>query len=130
MFTITVRDRFTSFLRLAPPDKFDGYDIYHNYAIEVAVSGAAVDEQGYLLNIDDLSENLSDLVSDWDGSLLNDFDEFADVNPTLELVARIACEILAETLEDEGLNEIRVTVWESEIDPAPGPSASYRMDLE
>jgi 6-pyruvoyl-tetrahydropterin synthase len=129
MYTVTARDKFTSFLSLAPPEESDGFDIYHNYLIEVAVSGETLSEQGYLIDIEDLRDELGELVATWDGALLNEFVEFESINPTLETVARVACDILAESLQGKELNNIVVTVWENELDPAPGPSASYRMSL-
>ncbi len=129
MFNVTARDKFTSFISLGSSGETEGFDIYHNYLIEVAVSGGTLNEQGQLLDNEDLRDELGELAATWDGALLNDFVEFEQTHPTLEQVARVACEILADTLEDENLNSIMVTVWENEVDPAPGPSASYRKLL-
>ncbi len=39
MYTVTARDKFTSFLSLAPPEESEGFDIYHNYLIEQLTFG-------------------------------------------------------------------------------------------
>ncbi|HEX05030.1 MAG TPA: hypothetical protein ENH10_07745, partial [Bacteroidetes bacterium] len=72
MYSISIRERFTSFLRLENSADDEGYDLYHNYLMEVVVSGEELDERGYLHNMDDLREELGELVVKWDGALLND----------------------------------------------------------
>lgn len=129
MHTISVRDKFTSFLSLAPPSEDDGYDIYHNYVIEISISGDTLSDDGYLFDINDLQEILAEEVDRWDGILLNELPEFEDKNPTLEVFAQVACVRIVAQIETDGLHELKVTLWESEVDPPPGPSASYAIDL-
>lgn len=136
-YTVRVRREFTGRVHLegvsGEPER------KHDYIIEAALTGDRVDEHGFLLDITVLEARLDELVNRWKASpdpqnpqrtmRLNDLPEFTGHNPTLETAARVAAQNLRETVPVERVREISVTLWESEVPPAPGPSATYRLNL-
>jgi 6-pyruvoyltetrahydropterin/6-carboxytetrahydropterin synthase len=54
---------------------------------------------------------------------LNDFPEFAGLNPSLEHFARILCTALDERVKASNLSAIQVVLWEHE-----NAWASYRVE--
>ena len=99
----------------------------HDYLVEARVEGDVPDERGFLMDITLLEAALGALLHPWNGRLLNDMPEFTTMNPTLETVARVVALQLAGSLPRERLTALQVTLWESEKQPYPGPSAGFRV---
>lgn len=130
MYFVTVRKEFSADIQLTSSEPRGGGSIrHHNYILEVRVEGDATDDAGYLLDITRLENLLDGTLAGWEGRLLNELPEFSGENPTLESVARLTCSQLAKRFTTKRLNAIQVTLWESEKEPYPGPSAGYRTLL-
>lgn len=71
----------------------------HNYVLEVTLRGA-LDSNGEVLDVGTFDRTVKESVIDrWDHKNLNeDLDEFRDVNPTAEEIARIAWERIRAAL--------------------------------
>jgi 6-pyruvoyltetrahydropterin/6-carboxytetrahydropterin synthase len=84
----------------------------HQYGIEVRYDGPELDEHGFLVDIDEVQRGLDGVVSRYRDQTLNDFPEFAGLNPSVEHFARILCDTLA--IDRPNLSAIEVTVWEDD----------------
>ncbi|HEX2171652.1 MAG TPA: 6-carboxytetrahydropterin synthase [Dehalococcoidia bacterium] len=96
----------------------------HHYQIEVRLEGDTLDQHGYLVDIVDIETQLDRLVAHYRDKTLNDFPEFAGLNPSLEHFARITCLALAGRIKAGTLKAITATLWENEV-----TWAAYRHDL-
>lgn len=86
----------------------------HPYRVEVRLSGATLDQHGYLVDIVAVEAALEKMVSRYENALLNDLPEFAGLNPSLEHFARIICLQLAEQIPTDGLQTLAVQLWEND----------------
>jgi 6-pyruvoyltetrahydropterin/6-carboxytetrahydropterin synthase len=77
-----------------------------------------------LVNIDEIETKLAALVTRYRDRTLNDLPELAGLNPSVERVARAACEALAGMLDAPNLRAITVKLWEK-----PTAWAAYRLEL-
>jgi 6-pyruvoyltetrahydropterin/6-carboxytetrahydropterin synthase len=96
----------------------------HNYRLEVRFGGRALDEHGFLLDLDDLGKTLDRLLSAVQGKHLNDLPPFHGLNPSVEHFARILAQDLAASLQPDRLDVLEVRIWEGDL-----AWASYRMEL-
>ena len=94
----------------------------HHYQVEVQLEGETLDRHGYLVDIVDIENTLEALVAHYRDGLLNDFPEFAGLNPSIEHFSRILCLSLAGKIRAENLAVITIRLWENEI-----AWAAYRL---
>ena len=87
----------------------------HHYVLELQLSGATLDQHGYLVDIVDVEKQLEAVVSHYKEQMLNDLPEFAGLNPSIEHFARIVAEQLNERIAAANLSEVKVRLWENEI---------------
>ncbi len=95
----------------------------HHYQVEVRLSGATLDQHGYLVDIVEIEAALDELVSRYRDHTLNDLPEFEGLNPSIEHFARIFCEAFAQRVQASNISHITVVIWENEI-----AWASYTME--
>lgn len=89
----------------------------HNYQIEVAVSTALPSNgQPHRFTLDGMQQIVAQTVLDrFDHKHLNlDTSEFANLNPTVENMARTCFTLLESPIEAQGGRLERVTIWETE----------------
>ncbi len=94
----------------------------HHYVVEIQLHGETLDQHGYLVDIVDIEENLEALVAYFKDKTLNDLNEFAGLNPSIEHFARIICTQLNERIKANTLSSMTVKIWENEI-----AWASYKL---
>ncbi len=87
----------------------------HQYTVEVTFSGPTLDEQGYLVDIDELTEALDGLVAHFSDRTLNELEPFEGLNPSVEHFSRIFGDRLLATLEPEPATELRVSMSEDDV---------------
>ncbi len=87
----------------------------HHYQVEVRLSGASLDQHGYLVDIVEIEAALDELVSRYRDHTLNDLPEFEGLNPSIEHFARIFCEAFAQRVQAPNISHITVVIWENEI---------------
>ncbi len=87
----------------------------HHYKVELQLEGVTLDEHGYLVDIVNIEANLDALVADYRDKTLNDLDEFAGRNPSIEHFARNLCDRLAERIHAANISALTVKLWENEI---------------
>jgi len=96
----------------------------HHYRLEVRLEGESLGAHGYLVNIEEIDASLERLVSRYRDRTLNDLPELVGLNPSVEHVARAACEDLARDLDAPNVRAITVKLWEK-----PTAWAAYRLEL-
>ena len=94
----------------------------HRYRVEVRYEGPRLDRHGFLLDIAEIRRLLDGLVERYRDHTLNDFPEFAGLNPSVENFARILSDQLVVAAPNA--TALEVTVREDR-----DASASYRRQL-
>lgn len=92
----------------------------HNWTVTVHFRAAALDPVGMAVDFRDLKECLRRVLGRFDHTNLNQLPEFAERNPTCEVLAHIIYQDISRDLHQDGVTVGRVTVAET-----PGTSASY-----
>ena len=96
----------------------------HHYVVELQLEGPTLDQHGYLVDIVDIEHNLDALVAYYRDRTLNDLEQFAGLNPSIEHFTRIMAEALASRIQAPTLSALTIVIWENEI-----AWASYRMSI-
>jgi 6-pyruvoyltetrahydropterin/6-carboxytetrahydropterin synthase len=96
----------------------------HSYQVEVQCEGSALNEQGYLVDIDEIEFHLTRVLAHYEDKMLNDLPEFKGLNPSIEHLSRILCRALSERLKVPNVKTLTVRVWER-----ANAWALYRQDL-
>ncbi len=94
----------------------------HNYRLEWELRSDGLDGNGYLVDLVDVEHALGEVLSRYEGALLNDLPEFAGQNPSLERFARALWERLAASLGSGQGRGSAVRLWEN-----PYAWASYEQ---
>jgi 6-pyruvoyl-tetrahydropterin synthase len=95
----------------------------HNYQVEVQLEGVTLDQHGYLVDIVEIKAHLEFLLNYFRNRTLNELQEFAGLNPSLEHFARIFCQSLSSRIAAPNLSAITVKLWEDE-----SAWAAYRQE--
>lgn len=114
MYTIAQRRAFITqhILPNAPGREKERHS--HPYEVEIALWGKELDENGYLVDLDEINAAMDGLIEHFQDTTLNELMEFDGVNPSLENFARIFWERYVSSIDTSNLDEIRVTIWEHE----------------
>jgi len=116
MYTLAVRRNFVAQHALIGGDwGAENQRHSHHYVLELQLEGAELDRHGYLVDIVDVEQHLNDLVARYRDHFLNDFPEFANLNPSLERFARILATALSENIKAANIQTVRVVLWENEL---------------
>ena len=87
--------------------------------LELQLSGASLDQHGYLVDIVDIETHLEAIVAAYRDHLLNELPPFnhdgAPINPSIEHFSRILCHALASRITAANLSVITVKLWENDI---------------
>jgi len=125
MYEIAVKRNFIAQHFLIGGDWGNENDSHsHHYQIEVILTGNELDQYGYLVDIVHLDNIMDKIVSRYRDRLLNDFDEFNGLNPSIENFARILCEMIADQIKVSNVLKIKLQIWENLI-----AWASYTKDM-
>ena len=116
MYTLAVRRDFIARHALIGGDwGAENQPHSHHYLLELQLEGERLDVHGYLVDILDVERALADLVGRYQDGLLNDFPEFAGLNPSLEHFCRLLCTSLNEQIRAENISCVRVVLWENDL---------------
>lgn len=125
MYTIAVSRDFTAQHFLVGVEWEPEHELHsHNYLAEMSLSGARLDENGYLVDMRILWENLDRVIDHFHGGVLNEFSEFEGVNPSIEHFSRVFCERFLDGFDVAKLERIAATIWEDD-----DAWASYEREL-
>jgi 6-pyruvoyltetrahydropterin/6-carboxytetrahydropterin synthase len=116
MYQVAVKRDFVAQHRLIGGDwGSENFLHSHHYYLEVQLHGQHLDKHGYLVDIDDINENMDRLVAEYRDKTLNDLPVFEGLNPSIEHFARILCKTLAERIKADTLSSLTAKLWENEI---------------
>jgi 6-pyruvoyltetrahydropterin/6-carboxytetrahydropterin synthase len=87
----------------------------HHYQVQVELTGEALDQHGYMVDIVDISRALDEQCAYFRDHTLNDLPEFAGLNPSIEHLSRIFCHAYIKRIHATNLSRIRVQIWENDI---------------
>ena len=114
MFDIEIRRTFAAAHRLrgynGPCRRLHG----HNYSVVVTVRTAKLDDLGLALDFNILKERLDGILDGYDHRELNELDDFKEINPTSENLARTIYRKLAAEIDGDGIRLHSVRIGESE----------------
>lgn len=86
----------------------------HHYVVEVSIEAAELDQHGYLVDIVEIEAAMLKIVDYFRDSLLNDKEEFAGLNPSIEHFSRIICEKMLQLIDFPGSGALHVKLWEND----------------
>jgi len=92
----------------------ENYPNSHHYVLELQLSGAELDQHGYLCDIVDVEKQLDDVVAYYREQMLNEKPEFEGLNPSIEHFARILAVRLSERISAPNITVLKVVLWENE----------------
>lgn len=92
----------------------EGHPHSHRYLVEVRLTGEQLDRFGFLVDIDELTTRLEDVLDGFRDRLLNELPEFAGLNPSIEHLSRILCRAFRERLQMAPAAKMTVTIRESD----------------
>ena len=87
----------------------------HHYKLEVRIEAPELDRHGYLVDMVDLDNTLTEILEHYQERTLNDLPPFKDLNPSLERFAKVIWESLLSKLELKQ-EALRITLWENDND--------------
>ena len=116
-YALTVRREFVAqhFLTVPDPGPTEGSPHSHVFTAEVTFAGPALDEYGYLVDIDAVETRLDALEARYRDTLLNDLPEFDGRNPSVERFAEAFGDRLATALEDPTPTRLTIRLWEDDL---------------
>lgn len=86
----------------------------HNWRIEVYVEGPELGEDGLLIDFKVIKQATGKIIERLDHKFLNELEEFKDINPSSENIARLIYEALSRELNGDYIMVSRVAAWESD----------------
>lgn len=96
----------------------------HAFTVEVELSGAELNQYGYLVDIDDVKAALDATLARYRDETMNELVEFAGQNPSVERFAHQVCEQFVEAATLDTPEHVSVRIWEDDI-----ASATYETSL-
>jgi 6-pyruvoyltetrahydropterin/6-carboxytetrahydropterin synthase len=115
MYTLAVRRDFIARHFLIGGDwGLENYPNSHHYVLELQLSGAELDQHGYLCDIVEVEKHLDELVAYYRDQMLNEKAEFEGLNPSIEHFARILAVTLNERIAAPNVISLKVILWENE----------------
>lgn len=116
MYTLAVKRNFIARHYLIGGDWGpENYPNSHHYVLELQLTGASLDQHGYLVDIVDVEHHLDAAVARYKEQMLNDLPEFAGLNPSIEHFARILAEQLSAAIRAANVTSLTVRLWENDI---------------
>lgn len=86
----------------------------HHYEVEVQLQGKQLDRHGYLVDIVEIEDALSQVIWYFKDKTLNELPEFNQLNPSIEHFSRIIGEMFARKISTQNLTALVLKLWEHE----------------
>ncbi len=123
-YTLALREKFKA--RHSFEEKkgtAEGIPHSHDYCMEIQLHGDELDENGYLIDLEEVTLFLDETLCRYTDVLLNDLPEFSNFPPSLEHFARILCDTASQCLKNPKIQTVSVKLWENK-----NAWASFRRD--
>lgn len=115
-YTLNVSESFVAQHFLTVPDPGPEGDCHsHRYEVEVELGAESLDQWGYLVDIDEVTAAIADLVDRYRDATLNDLPEFEGANPSVERFCRLFCDRLLDRIPTDRLTTVTVRIHEDDI---------------
>lgn len=115
MYTVRVSRRFVAQHYLTVPDCGPENELHsHRFEVSVELAGSTLSAHDYLIDIDELTARVDDLVEAYTDVTLNDQPRFAGHNPSVERFVRVFCDRLLESVETARIEQATVCMREDE----------------
>lgn len=112
---VRVSRRFVAQHYLTVPDCGPENELHsHRFEVSVELAGSTLSPHDYLVDIDELSSQVDDLVETYTDVTLNDQPGFAGHNPSVERFAQVFCDRLLESVETARIEQATVCMREDE----------------
>jgi 6-pyruvoyltetrahydropterin/6-carboxytetrahydropterin synthase len=114
MYEIEIRRTFSAAHQLKGYDG-DCKNLHgHNYSVVVTMQSPDLDNIGIAMDFKILKSEVDALLKGFDHKNLSELPEFAEINPTSEVLARTIYRKLSEKLNNGALKVYKVRIGESE----------------
>jgi len=85
------------------------------YVVDASFRRASLDADGLVIDIGRAAETLRTVLGELNYRNLDDEADFAGINTTTEMLAKVVADRLADALGDSGLDGLAVTLHESHV---------------
>lgn len=86
----------------------------HHFDLEVILAGSELTDQGYLVDIVAVEDQIDALIERYEDSTLNDLPEFEGLNPSVEHFTRIIAHSLEDGFDAPNVDTLTVRIWEDD----------------
>lgn len=86
----------------------------HNWKVEVVLRGESLNDEGLLIDFQELRDITNGILEELDHSFLNELPTFKDQNPSSENIAAYIFKELRHRLDGNHIDITKVTAWESD----------------
>lgn len=115
MYTVAVtKDFIASHFLIGGDWGSENFPHAHHYVAEVSIEAAQLDRHGYLVDIVEIEGALNSIVVYFRDCMLNEKEEFAGLNPSIEHFSRVICEKLLALIHPPGTGTLTVKLWEND----------------
>ena len=87
----------------------------HHYRLELELTGDALDQHNYLVDIVEINNLLDEQVTIYKEKTLNDFPIFSNINPSIEYFSKVLCQTLNSGIKAPNIRRVSVKLWENQI---------------
>ncbi len=116
MYSVSVSRTFVAQHFLTVPDPGPEGDLHsHTFTVEATFRGPALDEHGYLVDIDEVAAAMDSSTKFFRDTTLNDLPAFEGLNPSAEHLGRVFATRLLDRLNPETVTELELTVQEDNV---------------
>lgn len=114
MYTVAVtRDFIANHFLIGGDWGSENFPHAHHYVAEVSIESDQLDKHGYLVDIVEIEAALDKVVGYFRDSLLNEKEEFAGLNPSIEHFSRIINEKIIALIHPPGNGSLNIKLWEN-----------------
>ena len=113
MYEIEIRRTFSAAHQLKGYDG-DCKNLHgHNYSVVVTMKSPELDSIGIAMDFKILKSEVDALLKTYDHKNLSELDDFADINPTSEVLAQVIYRKMSAALNDGNVRVSKVRIGES-----------------
>ncbi len=125
MYRVSVSRTFVAQHYLTVPDPGPEGELHsHTFTVEATFHGPELNEFGYLVDIDRVSDGMDITADFFRDQLLNDLPEFEGLNPSAEHLARLFASRVLEHVSPATATELEISVQEDDV-----ATVGYRTGL-
>ncbi|WP_458207583.1 6-pyruvoyl trahydropterin synthase family protein [Haladaptatus sp. NG-SE-30] len=107
MYEVSVSRTFVAQHYLTVPNPGPEGELHsHRYGAELRLRGEALNQLGYLVDIDTVRDSVDDAVARYRDETLNDLPEFDGLNPSVEHFARLFCHRVLDGIDESAVSEV------------------------